>query len=361
MLSDRVRLASVTVHRVTVPLKRPYKIAVYTYHEYEAIFVEVRNGDGSIGFGEAVIRPGYNRETPGSAWDDCRRHAGAIAGTDAATAKALVLEEFERSPQAVTATVAAIEMAEHSPRLAVTEAARVPLLLPLQSHDRAALRDEIEQKLADGYRTFKVKVGFEVDDDLAHVTTIQQLVAGRASLRLDANAAWPADAAKRFVASLDPAGIELLEQPCGKDDWDGNAAVAAGSRVPIMLDEPIWTIADVERAATLPGVQYVKSKLKRCGSLERLTKLLARARALGLGVVLGDGVATDIGNWQEACIARIMTSNAGEMNGFLKLSGSVLAEPLTAADGAIELRPGYVPRLDAAALRRFGAIAERFS
>ena len=30
-------------------------------------------------------------------------------------------------------------------------------------------------------------------------------------------------------------GIELLEQPCGSDDWDANAAVAAASTVPWVI------------------------------------------------------------------------------------------------------------------------------
>jgi len=54
----------------------------------------------------------------------------------------------------------------------------------------------------------------------------------------------------------------LFEQPCHSDDWDANASVAKVSTVPIMLDEPICGLDDIERAADIPNVGFCKLKLK---------------------------------------------------------------------------------------------------
>ena len=170
--------------------------------------------------------------------------------------------------------------------------------------DPAKVPAEVEALLADGFRTLKVKVGFDVDADLRRLAAIQQASAGRATLRLDANQAFTREQGCAFATALDPAGIELFEQPCDKADWAANAAVAAVSRVPIMLDESIYGLADIDRAASIPGVGFIKLKLKKLGGISRLIEGLQRIRALGMEPVLGDGTATDIGDWLEACAAR---------------------------------------------------------
>src|SRR6185437_10689547 len=123
--------------------------------------------------------------------------------------------------------------------------------------------------------------------DLKRITTIQRALDGRARIRIDANQAYSVEEGRRFAAALDPTGIELFEQPCDKSNWTANAAVAAVSAVPVMLDESIYSVSDIERAATIEGVGFVKVKLKKLGSLARLEKALRRIDELGLTAVLG--------------------------------------------------------------------------
>ena len=240
----------------------------------------------------------------------------------------------------------ALEMLQGSPDLEVPGPAAIPLLAPLQAHDESALADEIEARLAEGWRTLKVKVGFDVGYDLDRVRFIQARTQSRATLRLDANQAYSVADGIRFATGLRPDGIELFEQPCSMHDWDANAQVAAVSNVPVMLDEIVHSSADIERAATLSGVRFVKLKLKKMGGAGRVKRALELIRTLGLEPVLGDGSGTDIGNWCEACVARTTIRNAGELNGFLKLRRPLLAEPLEVKDGALQLRPGRMPAVD---------------
>ena len=237
----------------------------------------------------------------------------------------------------------------------------MPLLDPVHSHAPGALADELGGLVARGFRTLKVKVGFDVEADLERVRRIQTLLDGRADIRLDANRGFTREEGCRFAASLDPRGIQLFEQPCASDDWDANGAVARVSTVPVMMDESIYGFDDIDRAAAMEGVGFVKLKLKKLASMDRLREGLERIRAAGLTPVMGDGVATDICCWLEACVARVTLDNAGEMNGHLKLVEPLLAEPLPFDDGAIVLEPGYRPRPDPDRLERMTATKERFS
>jgi len=198
-----------------------------------------------------------------------------------------------------------------------------------------------------------LKVGKDVDADLARVAVIQKAVGERGTLRLDANRAFNRENGMRFASALGPAGIELFEQPCDSDDWEGNAAVAAVSTVPLMLDEPICSLADIERAAGIANVRFCKLKLKRFGSLERLHEGLTRVRDCGMEPVLGDGLGSEVQSWLEACVARDTIRIAGEFNGFLKPKHRLLDPPLPFAEGSIRLPAGYWPSLNRAAVEQF--------
>ena len=76
--------------------------------------------------------------------------------------------------------------------------------------------------------------------------------------------------------------------------------------------------------------------------------------------VLGNGVACEVGCWMEACVARTLIGNAGEMNGFLKPVTRLLADPLRFGDGALILDAGYAPRLDADAVSRCAVATAAF-
>jgi L-alanine-DL-glutamate epimerase-like enolase superfamily enzyme len=153
----------------------------------------------------------------------------------------------------------------------------------------------------------------------------------------------------------------LFEQPCAAEDWDANAAVAALSSVPLMLDEPICTLADIARAATIPGVGLCKVKLKRFGGLDRLHEALQAIRAASLQPVLGDGLGCEISCWMEACVARGTIDNAGEFNGYLKPRDRLFAEPLAFEDGALRIPSGWWPAVDRKALDRLCTARETFA
>ena len=171
------------------------------------------------------------------------------------------------NPFTVTAFSTAMEMAAGHATLCPT-AASVALLAILNETEPDALDAELERLLEAGYSTIKVKVGWNVQDDLHRVRHIQQALRGRARIRIDANQGYSKDDGCSFARSLDPAGIELFEQACAAGDWDAALAVKRAATVPIMLDESIYTMADVEKAAALGAADIIKLKLMKLGSID---------------------------------------------------------------------------------------------
>ncbi len=347
------RIEAISLHRVEVPLRVPYKLAFGIVRHFDTLLAEVRDADGRIGLGEATVLTGYTEETVEGSWTLMQQLAAGLPGLRGEEAVELLLKQVDHAPFTVTALATAIEMLEDAESLKVRAPARAPLLGIVSAESGAALENEADALLAQGFGTFKVKVGFDVEKDLAKLGEVQRIVDGRAAIRVDGNQGYSRDEALRFVSRMSPEGIELLEQPCAAGDWESAVAVARVAPVPMMLDESIYGLADIERAAELKAARFIKLKLMKMGTMQRLAAGLALIRSLGMEPVLGNGVACEVGCWMEGLAARTGITNAGEMNGFLKPVAPLLASPLQFSQGAIVLEPGFSPRLDADAVKRF--------
>ena len=350
-----MNIARVDVRRLEIPLTTPYRLAFGPVTRYDTIIVETTFDDGRSGFGEATLLTGYTDETIDDGWALAREIAATLPGSSDAVLRERTHTLARHAPFVATAFRTALDMAGGHPLLQPARAMRVPMLGLLQGADRPSLRDAFERLLEAGYRTVKVKIGFDVDEDLRYVTSVQAIVGGRAAIRVDANQGYTAAQAAAFIRSVDVAGIELFEQPCAAGDWSAHreAAVAASARgLPLMLDESIYAVDDIERAARESACAYVKVKLMKFAGIDALVAAIERIRSLGMRPVLGNGVACDVSCWMEACVAARHIDNAGEMNGFLKAPRMLFAKPLACERGEIVIDPG-TPSLDPEALDAF--------
>jgi L-alanine-DL-glutamate epimerase-like enolase superfamily enzyme len=349
-----MRVAGLTLHLVHLPLTVPYHVSYRVYEDFDPILVEAMDEDGRVAWGEGHISPGYSDETVAGGFALCQALAADMVGREPAEAKAMVQARKSESPAAASALICAMEMLEGHPLLDLGENITLPLLTPFHATEPGAIENEVEQRLREGFTTLKVKVGKDWRDDLERVARVHDAAAGRAVIRLDANRGFSRDDGVSFAQGLAPDGIELFEQPCASADWAANGAVAAASMVPVMLDESIYGLADIERAGLMAGVGLVKLKIKKMGGLDDLKAGLSLIRDLGMEPVLGDGVAADLGCWMEACVGRLGAdggiTNAGEFNGFLKTRDGLLTNPMTFEAGALKLPAGYRPDIDRAVL-----------
>jgi L-alanine-DL-glutamate epimerase-like enolase superfamily enzyme len=336
-------LLELRAHLLQLPLTSPYRLAFGDVTRFDVILVGVRDGEGKGGWGEATILPGYTDETVQQGWTLAREAVGTRR--TAADLRAFASALLHEAPFTATAFLTALDWLDRDPIL--QRAGRVELLGTVgQKADRlSALEAEIEALLAAGYRTLKVKVGWEVEADLRQVRAVQAIVAGRGKLRIDGNQGYSVDQAVEFLKRLDPAGVELVEQPCAAGDWDAAVAAKRASAAPMMLDESIYGLSDIERAAALGCADYVKLKLMKLGSLRALEKGLKMIADLGMTPILGNGVASDLGCWMEACCALGVVDTAGEMNGFLKTPARLL-QPALAMSGAELVIDGGAPTID---------------
>jgi L-alanine-DL-glutamate epimerase-like enolase superfamily enzyme len=153
---------------------------------------------------------------------------------------------------------------------------------------------------ARGFPLLKVKLDRETD--LAIVSRIKN--ATGASVTVDANCSWTADAAARKAEELATIGVEFIEQPVAADDIEGMAFVRERSEVPIFADESCPTSADLPRVAD--AVDGIVVKLMKCGGLVDGVKMAREARRRGLLTMIGCMMESSLALTAAAHIAPLM-------------------------------------------------------
>ncbi len=138
-------------------------------------------------------------------------------------------------------------------------------------------------------RSIKMKLTGELELDIARVRAVR---AAREDvwLGVDGNQGFAIGDLPRLVEVLVEARVALLEQPLARgreSDLEGLA-----SPVPIAGDESLLSLADLVAA---PGrFEVVNIKLDKCGGLTEGLLMVAEARRLGLGVMVGTMVGTSL-------------------------------------------------------------------
>jgi L-alanine-DL-glutamate epimerase-like enolase superfamily enzyme len=344
------QVVEASAYWVRAPLTKPYGLSFATLSVFDLVLVRFVGEDGTVAFGESCPVPPYSPESSEQVWARVCEVLADLRGRDPRAALDLLVELADGSEAfSYVAPATALESLLDPPDSSAEVA--VPVVGTVQAADERQLPAEVERLLALGHRTLKVKVGFDPADDLRRVRLLQRYCAAEVQLRLDANEAWDRMQAGRFLAGLDPSGIELVEQPVPRERWDWFCALADEHReVPLMLDESISSESSVRRAAEA-GARIVKFKLMKAGSRRVLRRRMDTAAGLGLSVVVGNGVAGVVDNWHEALCAR-SADRVGEMNGNLKLSDAVFADRPVLRDGLLRFPAGFSPTADAAALER---------
>ena len=336
-------MTTLELRRLRLPLTVPYHLSFGPVEAFDTVLVTARDATGE-GHGEATILNGYTDETIEESWALAQALVRDLP-RDVDQAETTLAVYEPTAPFVASAFASAIEMAEQHSVLSTSTPVAVPLLFGVNATDPEGIAQEMERAYASGYRTLKIKAGFDLASDLERVRLIQDFNADRMKLRVDANQGFSQEEGVRFASSLSPRSIELLEQPCHAKDWAAAEAVAKATRVPLMLDESIYNLADIERAARI-GAAFVKLKLMKLGSLSKLMDGLQLIRSLGMTPVLGNGVASDVGCWMEACVAARLIDNAGEMNGYLRQAASIVTTPIPMQLGSMQIAPGWKPTLD---------------
>ena len=348
MSINNSKIKKISCYYLNLDLIKPYKLSYKTFYNFKPFLINIIDDEGREGWGEQHISPGSSFESRELGWNFIHNITSKILNKDLENAKKIILQNAKKSPVASTSIYTAIEMLEENKILKANKNIKSEILTSFNSDNEEEIKEELDQLNELGFKTFKIKVGKSLNDDIKRVETIQKHLNHRGRIRIDANRGYSEKEGCNFVKSLDPFGIELFEQPCDSKNWQANANVAKDSKIPIMLDEPICKLKDIERASKIKGVKFCKLKLKRFHSLQLLEEAIAFAHNKGIKIILGDGLGGSINCWMEAMVANNLIFKAGEYNGLMKIKKqfNYIKNPIKFEKGHLIIEKDWYPKID---------------
>lgn len=371
-MAPAITIDAVETVILDVPTIRPHVLSVATMQSQVMVIVRLICSDGIEGIGEGTTIGGlsYGAESPESIQLSIERYAAPLLKGCDATRPAAVMVKLRQQIAANHFVKNAIETAlldAQGRRLGVPVSEllggrlrdRLPVLWTLASGDTVRDIEEAEAMLAmRRHNAFKLKIGKRaLAADVAHVAAIKRALGDRASVRVDVNQAWSETTARRGLAMLADAGVDLVEQPIKAGNLAGMARLTAQGVVPVMADEALYGPETAFAYAAAHGADVFAVKIAQAGGLNQAKALAAIAEAAGVALYGGTMLEGGIGTAASAqlCATFNDLSFGTELFGPLLLTEEILAEPLEYADYSLKLPdgPGLGVRLNPDAIAAF--------
>ena len=199
---------------------------------------------------------------------------------------------------------------------------------------KAEMHTRIEEKMAQGFRCLKLKIGaIDFDDELDLLNGIRRAFpANRLELRVDANGAFTPDDALQKLQALARYDIHSIEQPIRAGQWDAMRHLCDTSSIPIALDEELIGLNHIsDMAKMLDAVKpaYIILKPSLHGSFSGCCTWLKLAQARGIGPWATSALESNVGlNAIAQWAAAVMPTNVVQGLGTGQLFTDNITSPL---------------------------------
>jgi L-alanine-DL-glutamate epimerase-like enolase superfamily enzyme len=302
-----MRISEIIHHKVAVPFREEEVWSFGRRAYLETILLELRTDEGLIGLGEAAGYP-----------------STAVVEAAIESLKPLVLGEDPVQIEGMLKRMYILGTWHHvkgsNPAIGGLEMACWDIVgkicqQPIANLFGGRVRDEVEyfyylsQKsphemaadallgLAAKFNCFYIKVGSgDLALDVARVMAVREAVGPEAHIRVDANEAWSTAGALRALRLLEPANLELAEQPVLGSNLEEMAYLRGRISMPLLANEASWTRYSQLEVIKRSAADVISVDNQMDGGLLNLKRSAGLCEVAGLPVLkhsLGElGVAT---------------------------------------------------------------------
>ena len=267
------------------PIDTPVQTSFGIMRDRPAVFARVTDTEGAQGWGEVWCNfPTVGAEHRARLLDSVfapllvgSRHASPAAAFQELSARTEVLAIQSAEPGPIAQCIAGLDIALwdlHARRLGQPlwrllggVSPEVPVyasgLNPTEPERLAAAQQ------AQGFRAFKLKVGFGRDRDLGNLRTLREAV-GDSDLMVDANQAWDLEAAAGHAAAFAPFGLRWLEEPLrATRPWSEWQALSARVPMPLAAGENLASVEAFGQALDARCLGVLQPDLAKWGGSRR--------------------------------------------------------------------------------------------
>jgi L-alanine-DL-glutamate epimerase-like enolase superfamily enzyme len=168
----------------------------------------------------------------------------------------------------------------------------------------------VEKMKEKPWPVYKIKLG--TSEDMSIMRALRQHT--DALFRVDANAGWTTEEALEKIPELKELGVQFIEQPLAKDNWEGMRRLFHESVLPLIADESCVVESDVDKCHRF--FHGINIKLTKCSGITPARRMIARARELEMEVM--------IGSMNESTIGSAAIAHLAPMADYLDMDGPLL-------------------------------------
>ncbi|MBT5413770.1 MAG: mandelate racemase [Rhodospirillaceae bacterium] len=227
------------------------------------------------------------------------------------------------------------------------EARAIPAYDSYGAVDPAKDAGRLEDSLARGFKTIKIKTGSGgLQDDMENVAAVRERIGAETSLMIDYNQSLTVPEAVRRIDRLAEHDLLWVEEPVPAEDLEGHAKVRAASPVAIQTGENWWFPEDAARAILAEASDFAMLDLMKIGGIT------GWQRAAGMAEGASLPVSSHL--FVEASAHVLAVTPTAHFLEYLDIAGAVLREPAMVEDGMVRPRgPGLGIEWNERAVERY--------
>jgi muconate cycloisomerase len=367
--SEPLTIKRVDAIPVTLPLVKPVVMAGERIERSSSLIVRIEADNGLVGWGEASAAPLMTGDLLAGMCAAVNDHlAPLITGQDASR-RAELAQRCAGALLHNTGAKCAVDMALQDlvgRHLNVSIAdlfggAVRQVVRPMYLLGNTTVEGDIAEaraKIAEGWSFFKLKIGIKAPaEEAAAAIAVRKELGADVALCADANMSMSFGNARRFAEQARDANLLFMEQPLHADDFEGMAALARVSPLPLNGDESIGSVASLLALHRMGAIQGANIKTIKLGGIAPVVQAMTVCGALGLSINLACKVAESsiaaAALVQLGCLAPNLDWGLNVTHHYL--AEDLSEEPLAIVSGEIQ-RPrgaGLGVRVSEARVRRF--------
>lgn len=301
-----MKITSIEVYAVRLPLKEPFIISYTTYDDMPSIIVKVETDTGLIGYGEGTPDEHVTGETWESTFAILNHTIGpAMIGENPFNIEK-IHEKMDQLIYGAPTAKAAIDIACYD---LMGKASNQPIynLLGGRYHDTLevpqvisilppdVMAEKAKQAVEEGYQLLKLKVGTDKKLDALRIRAVRDAVGPNVPIKVDANQGWQTSAEAMYVLQqVADCNLDWIEQPVVASDIDGLREIKQKTNIPVMIDEGLHGNKEMREVIVKRAADLINIKLMKCGGLYPATHLVHQAELAGLTCQVGSMVESAI-------------------------------------------------------------------
>jgi len=366
--AKKLKITDVEIYLFDIPLTSPFRIAIGEMSAANDLLVRIKTDQGLVGLGEACPFPPITGETQATNAAAAASIRDMIVGKDP-----LAIDDLVRLIGPIVhsnpSTVAAFDMALYD---ILGKVAGLPLFRLFGGTkstfetDITTSIDTLEKMTAEakgyadrGYKTLKVKVGLDPDEDFARLEAIRKAVGPRVAIRIDANQGWTVPQAIYALRKMAALNIQFCEQPVKAADVAGLRAVRSQVPIAIMADEALFGPSDAIDLIRAEACDTFNIKLMKAGGILNSLRIAHIADAANMRCMVGCMLESRIAL---TAAAHVVASQANIVYADLDGNAEHTADPvvggMTTKGGIVTMpeKPGLGCDIDPAFLKKLAKV-----